>query len=260
MQSQVQSKPIINFPNLYKFGMVLTRESDDLLNISAGACRDSTNTIDIVLGDQNVEGSIVEAPLVIDFNKEGINGIDTGTVLPSVVYAIYMIADSRYYLPTGCIATLSSNVMPMMPRGYDSYRLIGYWSTDVSSILQRGYYFGESNDLTFYYSSQKSVGSVTTGSGDFDLSKVVPTIDNVEVELQVTYTGSVATNVMNIYNGFNDGADYVVIFCQVASIPTSEQFQLMTGPLTTGKPTIHYTLASAGDNASAYVTSFSVSI
>lgn len=267
---QTQNDPIINFPNSYKSGLVLslvntaplTFEATKLA-ISAGACRDSNNVMDIVIGSQNVEGSLIPAPLVIDLAADGANGLDTGTIAANTMYAIYMIADSRYYLPTAAIATLSSNALPSMPRGYDSYRLIGFWATSAASILLQGYYFGNGNDMTFFYSSQEPVVVGAVASAVVNLARFVPSIDDVNVGIQVGFAGTTVSNINNWYNGYdNSGADYVLISTQVALVTIYEQIELMTGPLVGGVPTVRFVVGAggAGGTVNAYVMWFAVSL
>jgi hypothetical protein len=218
------------------------------------------NAIDIVVGSANVEGSIIPAPLLLNFDINGVNGLDQGSISLSTMYAVYMIADSRYYLPTACIATLSSNVLPLIPKGYDSYRLIGFWGTDPGGLLLLGYYFGLTNDMTFYYAGQELAASLPTGAGDINLASVVPSVNNVQVGLQLTFSSATPGNILNLYNGFNSGSNYVLIYAQVANQIISEQVQLFTGPLVGGTPVVHYNITGAGDSATMYVTYFSVSI
>jgi hypothetical protein len=261
--SQDQSYPVINLPNLYKNGLVLSKVSNTSLHISVGQCRDSNNVIDLVIGSQNVEGQLVTAPLVLDMTINGANGLDKGSIAASTMYAIYLIGDSRYYQPTACIATVDTNSVPLMPIGYDSMRLIGYWPTNSSSHFWSGTYLGSSNDIKFYYSSQVQAllgGNATGGPTAVPLLPFVPYANSVEVGLQAVYAGATVGNLGLLYNGVNDGSNYVIIYCQVTGVTTSEQVVLNTGPIVSGSPFIDYAVTNSSDSMSLYVTGFSVEV
>src|SRR5438105_3289484 len=240
---QIQNDPIINFPNLYKDGMLISFLTTTTLGISAGACRDSNNVIDITLGQPNVENEPQAASLILNSAINGANGLDEGDLAADSMYAIYVIADSRYYLPTACIATLESNAAPLIPLGYDSYRLIGYWSTAAgSAVFNFGFYSGRGNEIKFYYDAQQTflTAGNSTSPQTVSLENIVPKIADVNVGIQAVYTATTAGHVNNWYNGSGSGTNYVLILAQVAAVPISEQLELCTGPLVTGLPTVKY--------------------
>src|SRR5258708_33714271 len=69
--------------------------------------------------------------LLINSAVNGVNGLDTGTIAASTQYAVYLIGDSRNYNNAAAVISLTSNYPdPLMPSGYDSYRLIGFMATD----------------------------------------------------------------------------------------------------------------------------------
>ena len=259
---KVQNDPIINLPFLYKYGLQLSLSNDLTLSISAGTCRDSNNVMDIVVGGQNVEGESEPASLTLNFAVNGVNGLDAGTITGSEMYAIYLIADSRYYLPTACIATLDSNDFPLVPMGYDSIRLIGYWPSEiVSAVLQTGYYSGISNDLTFYYDGVRPVllNGVSTTPANFQLGSTIPLVDNVPVTLACIYTpaGIAPTSLFNILYAVSGGTQGT-LGGQVATVPFYSDMEAIS-QLVMDIPTLQYTV-SAGDSVNVDLVSFSISV
>jgi hypothetical protein len=259
MQEQIQNDPIINLPNLYKNGLVLTYGDATHLSLGAGNCRDSNNTIDINLGYSNVENETVSAPIILNMNVNGVNGLDTGTLTSSRMYNIFVIADSRYYQPVGCIASLSA--VPLLPAGYDSYRLIGFWPTNDVTSLSQGYYSAQGNNLTFNYDSQQIV--LTAGTSNItavvDVSAVVPSgISQVIVGTLSYYTGGTLGNALNLYNHNNTNTNYVVYFCDVVSQIQSNVSYLMSGYVGSS-PAVVYKVGS-GDSVTLYVLSFQVTV
>ena len=153
---QVQNDSVIAVsPYLYKYGLVISNDAttpNTKLDISAGQCRDSANMIDMGIGSSYVvpyQGLAVSTPLVLNAGVNGANGLDTGSLAASSMYAVYIIGDSRGYNATASILSLASNSSPLLPSGYDSYRVIGYWATDASSHFLLGYYTGNQGLMIF---------------------------------------------------------------------------------------------------------------
>src|SRR5258708_11625744 len=138
---QVQNDPIYSLPWLYISGLNISVASTKILAIAPGQARDSNDNIDMPVGFPNLQGNTLPAiqfqgyqpPLLVNCATTGANALDAGALAASTQYAIYLIGDSRGYLPVAGIATLTSNILPLVPLGYDSYRLIGFMETDGSS-------------------------------------------------------------------------------------------------------------------------------
>jgi hypothetical protein len=60
-------------------------------DISAGICRDSTDTYDINLGNFNnfQNGQTANSSTTVDATVNGVNGLDTGSLAASSVYKVY---------------------------------------------------------------------------------------------------------------------------------------------------------------------------
>lgn len=190
------------------------------LNISAGICRDSNNIVDLTVGvnNPNFESQYVAAPLVLNAAVTGANGIDQGTFAANAFYAVYVIGDSTYQRTTASLLSLSSNSTPLMPAGYDSYRLVGYALTDGSIHFVAMNQTGVSNDRMLTYATPQSIGANTATSYSFDsLSNAAlfaPITANQIVTMYVDYTASVAGNTFNASN--TGTTDQVTMIAAVA--------------------------------------------
>src|SRR4030042_715572 len=89
--------------------------SNTTILIAGGQYRDNTNSVDIVL------------PLLgVTLNQavNGLNGLDSGTIAASTWYYIYAVGDSSGNRIGGALIS-TSYIAPILPYGYDVYRLIG---------------------------------------------------------------------------------------------------------------------------------------
>lgn len=263
---QIQNDPIYTLPFLYKSGLVISNDAttpNTILNVGAGQCRDSNDVIDIVVGSANLEGSTISAPLVLNTGVNGLNGLDTGALVASTMYAVYIIADSRYYKPTGVILTLASNSVPLLPLGYDSIRLIGYWATDASVHFFKGYYSTSGSTLYFTYDAPQAT-SVTAGNATsytgVALTTLVPPVNNSMVVIQSNYTANAAADVLNL-QGFNSTGDAITIIAQVAGGTAHlESYSNVLAQLNSAAPSIKYKVSSGSDAVALNVAAFTVSV
>lgn len=244
-----QLDPIVNQPSLYINGLLVSNDAttpNTVLDIAAGQCRDSNNIIDMVLGDYLNEGytsGSANYSTSLNAAVNGLNGLDTGSLGASKVYAIYVIGDSSNKNPVGVIASLSVTT-PLLPFGYDSYRKIAYWTTDSSSHFLAGYYSASIIGVrTFYYDAPISVGTTSTSASyaAIDLTKFVPLVNNIPVWLNVSMSGT-ANDTMKLQPG-NATGDAIVITAQVTSQALTSQVRVLaqnTAISTVLSPTINY--------------------
>lgn len=262
----IQNSPVYSLPFTYKSGLIITNDAttpNTILDIGAGQCRDSNDVIDIVVGSANLEGSTVAAPLLINAAVNGVNGLDTGSLAASTMYAVYVIADSRYYKTTAAILTLASNSAPLVPFGYDSYRLIGYWATDASAHFLLGYYSGIGGSLTFTYDAPQAT-SVTAGASTsyaaITLTALVPPVNNSIVNIQSNFTANAAADTLK-YQGATSTGDAITLIAQVAGATAHlESYNNVLAQLVTAAPTIKYKVSSGSAAVAVNVAGFSVGV
>jgi hypothetical protein len=261
---QIQNDPIYSLPYLYKYGLTISNDAttpNTVLDISSGQCRDQNDVIDITVGSPNVENFLEPAALTINAAINGAGGLDTGALAQATMYAIYIIADSRYYQQTAAIATLASNSVPLLPFGYDSYRLIGYWST-VSNAADwtLGYYTGLYGDLQFTYAIPQAT-AVTAGNSTFYVNVALTNIVPPAValgEFYCVFTPAVAGH-QALLRPFAATAVGTGLTGQVATVRTSGTICTVI-TLDAGAPVIQYEVTASGDALAINVFGFSVSV
>ena len=269
---QVQNETIYALPHLYIQGLQLSATKPTaatVIAIAPGAARDSSNNIDMVVGLQNYFG--INNPTVLEQGYQrglfvnsavnGVNGLDTGTIAASTQYAVYLIGDSRNYNNTAAVLSLTSNTAPLLPTGYDSYRLIGFWATDGSS--QFVYATNKPQNiaglLTYFNSPGVAVltGGTATSFTAIDLTTgaAVPTttLQNIIVTLLVTFTPAAAGDTVQFRpTGSSATGGLPTITGTTAGIAQSQYIQVIAG-VGSSKPEIDYKVTSGSDSVSASV-------
>ncbi len=266
---QVQNDPIYSLPHLYISGLNISIASTRILAIAPGQARDSNDNIDMPVGFPNLQGNTVpvtqfqgyQPPLLINSAVNGANGLDAGTIAASTQYAIYLIGDSRGYLPVAGIMSLTSRPLPLMPLGYDSYRLLGFQATDGSSnfVYATNKTQNMVGALSYFNQPPISVlagGNATTFTAiDLTTGGAVPTttLQNVIVTLLVTFTPLAAGDVVRFRPTGSAATTAVPTIVGVtAGIAQSQYLQMIAG-VGSSKPEIDYLVSVSGDAVSVSV-------
>lgn len=269
---QIQNETVYALPHLYITGLQLSAATPlaaTVVAVSPGAARDSTNSIDMVVGLQNYFG--IDNPAVqfqgyqpglfVNSALNGVNGLDQGTVAASTQYAFYLIGDSRNYLNTACVMSLTSNIAPLLPSGYDSYRLIGFWQTDGSGNFVYATHKPQNIGglLTYFNSPAVSVlsgGNATSFTAiDLTTNSAIPTttLPNIIVTLLVTFTpAAVGDTVQFRPTGSSATGGLATITGTTAGIAQSQYIQVIAG-VGSSKPEIDYKVTSGSDAVSVSV-------
>jgi hypothetical protein len=273
---QIQSDAIYSLPRLYISGLWLsaaTPLASTAVVVAPGAARDMNNILDIVVGLQNYAGIDVPAlqfqgyqpGLLVNSLVNGANGLDTGAIAASTQYAFYLIGDSRLYNNPAVVMSLTSNYPgPLMPKGYDSYRLIGFWQTDGSKNFVYATHKPQniSGLLTYYNVPAVSVlsgGTATTFTAiDLTTNSAIPTttLPNVIVNLLVVFTPVAVGDVVQFRpTGSSATANLPTIVGAAAGIAQTQYIQVIAG-VGSSKPEIDYLVTSASDSVSVSVASW----
>jgi hypothetical protein len=269
---QIQNDAIYALPHLYIQGLQLSPASTTLLAVAPGAARDSNNTLDMVVGLQNYAGLDLPAlqfqnyqpGLLINSAVNGANGLDTGTIAASTDYAVYLIGDSRLYNPTAAVLSLTSNIGPLMPSGYDSFRLIGFIETDGSSHFVYATHKPQNiaGLLTYYNSPAISVLSGGTATSftaiDLTTNSAIPTttLRNVIVSLLVVFTPAAANDYVQFRpTGSSATGNLPTIVGAAAGIAQTQYIQVIAG-VGSSKPEIDYLVSSGSDAVSVSVAAW----
>lgn len=229
------NSPITNLPFLYLNGFQGLVASNTTITVQPGQCRDQSNTIDIVLGSVTTLNTAIV----------GLNGLDTGTIANSTMYAQWAISSSANIAPTGVILSLATNSVPTLPFGYDSYRIVDFWLTDSSGHLLAMYTAGSGGSRYKQYDAPISVLSAGTATSytAIDLSVAVPPTKFGLVNILTQYTPHAAADTLKIQPTGATG-DLYTIEGIVASVIQTNLVEIV--PLiASSKPEISYKLSSA---------------
>jgi hypothetical protein len=232
--------PVVNLGYLNVQNLQLAVASTTTLTMAAGQARDSSNVNDIVLS----------ASVTINGATNGINGLDTGSLGASHLYSVYVVGDSSGNNDTGAVVSLSASG-PLMPVGYDMYRLIGYARTDGSSHFLAGYWSGSSNERTFIYdvpiATALSAGTSNTYVA-VTLATFVPAVANVLARMESNWTANAAGDTMALqpFNGVGDTVKYIAAVAGATAHTLVREY--VQAQLSSGDPKINYKV-SAGSLA-----------
>ncbi len=281
--AQIQNDPVYSLPWLYISGLNISVASTTVLAIAPGQARDSSDNIDMPVSFPGLQGDPFGSPLVaqqgivppimfqncrqplyVNSAVVGANGLDQGVLIATMDYAIYLIGDSRGYKPVAGLLSLTSNAFPLLPQGYDSYRLIGFIQTNgaVHFVASSTNPLNARNLLCYYLSPAVSVlsgGNATTFTA-IDLSTAIPTAGarDVIVDLQVTFIPLAIGDTVQFRptgEGTPQTAGLPTITGLAPGIAQTQCLQVIAGVAST-KPEIDYKVSVSGDSVSISVSGY----
>lgn len=273
--AQVQNDPIYLLPYLYISGLNISIAGPRVLAVAPGQARDSSDNIDMPVGFPNLQGDVLPAtlnlnympPLFINANTVGANGLDQGVIADSSNYLVYLIGDSRGYNPVAAILSLYSNQYPLLPLGYDSYRLLGFISTEgagnfvAASANLRNYAFAKASYLQPPV-SVLSAGNATTFTA-VALTAGIPTTGDVGViaYIDVIFTPAAAGDVVQLRPtlGGSIANGVVTIVGVAAGIPQQQYISVLCG-VNGSEPTIDYLVSNSSDAVTLLVSGYAVTL
>lgn len=224
--------------------------SNTTLTITSGECRDSTDSINIVL----------PSSVTLNAATVGVNGMDTGALEASKDMYLFAISDTSNVNPSGSLLSLSSS-SPIMPTvngvTYDAFRLISYWKTNSSSQLIKGYTAGNENVRTHFYDTIISVLSAGTATSlaNIDLSAGLPPLDNLPIRVHVDFTPATANDQVDFVTGGSTATVTTNVKGDVATKVSTSQLEILS-KLISSVPTIRYKNSAGSCSANVYVSSF----
>ena len=241
--------PVVNAAYLNVQGLQLAVASNTTMTMAAGAARNSTNENDIILN----------APVTINAAANGINGLDTGVLVLSALYAVYVVGDSSQNNPAGAVISANASA-PLMPVGYDMYRLVGYVRTDASVHFLAGYWSGSSNERTFTYDAPITVGTTNASAAyaDIDLSTLVPIVDNLLVSIAYNFAPNADGDSFEMH-GANSTGDAVTVYAPTAAKHVGANTQVLA-QIKAAKPQISYKTAAAIGSLALLVAGYKYTI
>jgi hypothetical protein len=254
----VSNKPIVNLASMPIFGLEVSRASATTLEIATGTCRDSSNKLDMTVGTAypNLQSKTVAAPLTLNAAVNGANGLDTGSLAASKVYAVYVIADSTGYQNVAGLISLSLTA-PTMPENYNAMRLVGYALTDGSSNFLLMYQVGSGNErevlMDVKIATAITAGASTTYAAA-TLTTMVPAIANVFAHIDCAFTPASAGNLLSLQKFGGTGAQFEQKG-QVNAVVIETDCYIPVG-LDTATPKINYKVGNGSDAVAINVRGF----
>lgn len=287
----IQNDPVYELPFLYINGLNLSVASNTVMAIAPGQARDSSNSIDLPVGQPNLLGvtnpggfaptSInygpipglsppvqvgnfsgfpnyyPSMPLFINTAVVGANGLDQGTLAASSLYTIWLIGDSTNNNPVAGIMSLYSNAFPLLPLGYDSYRLLGFVQTDGSTHLVAADVLNTSSSKAFYLSPavSKLSGGNATSFTEVNLGATVPADVFTIAMLTVNFTPAAAGDTVQFRPALSTATSgLITVVGNAAGIPQTDYVNVMVGIDTTAQ--ISYAVTSSSDSVSLLVNGY----
>lgn len=250
MTQTSRSFPYKSYIPFYANGLGISNNAttpNTKLNIATGNTLDSTGTFQISL----------DSAAVIDATTNGLNGLDTGSLAASKVYAVFLVADPVNLQAAGCMISLSYTA-PLLPSGYSAFALIGYVVTDASIHFLPGYWTaGNGSSRLFMYDAPQAT-AITAGTATsytaIDLSTLVPTVDNLPVWVASALTPDAASRTLKLQPTGATG-DAITITGQVAAVVVSSN-NLVLAKLSSSLPKISYKVSNASAAAAINVAGF----
>lgn len=255
MTSFDNSVPIVNQPSPYIRDMKVSNNAttpNTKLDVTAGICRDSTNTFDINLGNYNGQNNSGTANSTTTINAavNGLNGLDTGSFAASTVYNVFVVGDAVSGNVTGVmISTGTAAVGPLMPFGYNVFRHIGYAVSDASVHFLLFYQAGNQNNRKFVYDSPQAT-SVTAGTSAtyaaINLTTLVPTVNNIPVQFRANWTANAAADTFNMTAGNGTGDQWGLIAPVAGATAHTLGFGTVLSQLVASVATVNYKVSAVG--------------
>lgn len=242
--------PYSSFIPFYFNGLAISNNvatPNTKLDIAPGSCLDSTGTFQMTLSSS----------VTINAATTGLNALDTGVLVLSTVYAVYLVSDPVTQQATGAIIS-ASLTGPLMPFGYSAYSLIGFIATDASVHFLKGYWSDNDSARRLFIFDAPQATAVTAGASTtyagVALTKWVPALNNVAALINTAFTPGAASRVLDLQSG-NGVGDQIIVTGQVTSVVVTTQSQVLS-QLVTAVPTINYKVSNAGDAVAINVAGY----
>lgn len=256
---QEQSISYGAYPFPYTSGLLIANDAttpNTVLTIGSGVTIDSTDTFQM----------INNGTISITATTNGLNGLDTGSLAASKVYAVFLVSDPVTLQPIGGMVSLSATA-PLIPFSYSAFKLVGYIATDASSHFLLGYWTaGEGNSRRVFMYDAPQATAVTAGASttyaNVDLTKFVPilTSGNRPVWIATNFSANAAGDTLKLQPG-NAVGDAVTITAPVVAGTahvTSNSFLLAqtVAISTVPSPTVNYKVTSGSDAVAINVAGY----
>jgi hypothetical protein len=231
------------------YNLQLSWLSNTTLGVAAGSATDSTNLYNMILS----------APVTLNADTTGANGIDTGSFAENVMYAIYIIGSSTSQTFSASLMSASATA-PILPAGYNIFRRIGYIGTFLNEAVFANFQqTGSGLERSYYYTqlpTQILANGASTTWANVLLNPtphaVVPNVPASEVLISTSgNTGinpySLTPYLLGLPASYLDGVIQSLVQVDTYWVPYT---------LNAGAATIMYILSDGADTISLFVRGF----
>lgn len=202
----------------------------------------------------------------IDATRNGVNGLDTGSLGASKIYEVHIIGNPISNSTVATILTLQGST-PLLPFGYNVYRKIGYAVTNGSSQFTNFFTYGAGKSRTYIFGSPQATAVLTGNATTFtavDVSAFVPQVDGFNVIVTADFTGGAAGRFLDMQKFGNGTAGNMVrIASQVTSVVFHAEQLCIPNTVDTddsNKCKILYKVSNSGDSAAISVAGFQFTV
>jgi hypothetical protein len=228
--------PIVNAPYLEVDGLQIAITGVAAATVQPGRARNSTNENDIIM----------DTVATLDPTENGINGLDNGVLVLSTLYSLFVVGDSTNTNLPGVLLSASSTT-PLLPVGYDMFRLIGYIRTDASVNFLPGYFSGKSNERTFVYDVPIAT-AISAGTSSayaaVTLTTFVPAVQNLLAKIELNWTANAAgdTAALQPFAAVGDTLKYIAGVAGASAHTLVREY--VQAQLDSGAPKINYKVSA----------------
>lgn len=248
--------PYSSFIPFYFNGLSISNDAttpNTLLDVAAGSCLDSTGTFQLTL----------PAAAKVNIATNGLNGLDTGTIAASKVYAVFLVADPVTLQSSGVMISLSYTA-PLLPFGYSAFARIGFVTIGAGSTIVKGYWNGNDNARRIFTYDAFQATAVTAGAStsyaNVDLTKFVPLINNLQTSIYTNFSANAAGDTLSLQCGNGTGDQQIItapVVAGTAHVTTLSTILAQTVAISTvNSPTINYKVSSGSDAVAISVAGY----
>lgn len=234
------------YPQGYVFGLGIAFASTTTITLDLGAARDSTDALNINLATNQT----------INCATTGANGLDTGSLGDSHIYAVYVISGTS---GTAGLASLSYS-SPTMPSGYTIRRYVGSFATTSAGAIMSFIQQASGNLRPYIYDTTNTntrvlnAGTSASFAGVSCSAVVPPSAQQVFLNLSCIFTtrsdmitlrptGSTSTTPTTVYN--------------TAAVSGSDPFIIQATQCLNSSQSFDYMVTNASDDtATIYVAGY----
>ena len=233
------NNPIVNAGLKYVNGLSLSCDSvaaPKVVNVAAGAARDSTNVNDIIL----------DAAVAINGALAGVvNGVDVDALANSSFYAVFVIGDSTRNNDAACLLSLSATA-PSLPSGYDMFRRIGWVLTNGSANVLQFWQNGldQSRWMMYDVGISELSGGTSATYAEINLATSVPA-QNGMVLFSAALTPTTAADKVNLLPYGSVASVGVAVLSGAVGGVVQTAPVMVPVTLNAGVPTVQYKVTGA---------------